>query len=97
MNAVDFLRWMQPSILATLGFLVFIIFVTWMFLKQPEIDDDVKLIVRRIRGFLVAVIFALFFWQIFAAASVNVTPRSVIDRSDVNHQNKQFEKRVTQP
>lgn len=91
---MDFLRWAQPNILATLSVLAVVLFAAWFILQQPEIEKDVKQIVRRVRATLVLILLAIFVWQIISAASVNLTPRSVIDRSDVNRQIDKFEKRL---
>ncbi|MEK7649364.1 MAG: hypothetical protein AAB367_00145 [Patescibacteria group bacterium] len=90
----DFLRWAHPGVLGTLGALAFVFGVAWVFLTQPEVEDDVKVFIRRGRNILGLILMAAFIWQLFAAASVNVTPRAVIDRTDVNRQIDRFEDRA---
>ena len=56
--------------------------------------EEKEKVVKQIRGILVITLLAVFAWQIFTAATVNETSRSVINRSDVDRQIRTFEKRV---
>lgn len=87
----DFLRWMQPGVLAALGGLVVVFVGAWILKSamaesvDPEIQDAAAK-VNKWRNIVVVVLGVIFAWQIFAAASVNNVPRATIDRSDVNRQ-----------
>ena len=93
MSGADFLRLAQPGILVTLGGLFFVLLVAWFVTRQAEIEERTRVYVRRARNLFVVVFAAAFIWQLFAMASVNVAPRSVIDRSDVDASNRNFNNR----
>ncbi len=94
MSVSDFARLIQPGAMAALGGIVFVFIVAWAVLRIPEINDDTKKGIKQVRILLVLLLVVVFLWQVIAAAMVNATPRSTIDRSDVNDQNKKFDQKL---
>jgi len=90
----DFLRWMQPGVIATLGGLLVVFVGTWIVnaavadSQDPDAQRIVAL-VNRWRNIVAVVLLLASLVQIVFAASVNNVPRSTIDRSDVNRQTDQ--------
>jgi len=61
--------------------------------RNNAMDKKAVVMIKRIRNFVLVAATLLFLLYAFHAASVNLTPRSVIDRSAVQKQVQDFEKR----
>lgn len=89
----NLVRMQHGPILETLGLLL----LTWVFAvairKLPVFGRKTRLLAYRGALVLSAFIIAFFFWTLANHASVNMTPRSVIDRSHVNESAENFDKK----
>ena len=93
----DFIRINHAAILSLVGILVFLTIV-WHFVKKfliAELDTEAVQLGGRIFKTIVILIVIGFGWFLIAQASVNNTPRQVIDRSvlqeqtrDINHRSE---------
>ena len=92
MNGTDFVRLTQPGIIVTLGGLFFVMIAAW-FVTRQGLEERTKSYVRWGRNIIAILFVAAFAWQVFAMASVNVAPRSTLDRSDVDSSNRNFNNR----
>ena len=93
---MDFARLMQPTIMSAVGGIVLVILTGWFVMWRMGASDEVRGYVRRARNALVLVLLAVLVWRVVTVASVNLTPRATIDRSDLDRQNRDFEKRLNQ-
>lgn len=86
---------MGPGIGTAISIIV-ILLLAWLAIRWiPDSEDamSIKKWIRRGRNVLIAFACIGFIIFVVNAASVNLTPRSVIDRDDVNKQQEEFENR----
>lgn len=96
MSAEGFARLLMGPGLATIVTVAVIWFAVWLVTKWIPQTEEAREVRKWInRGRFTATLIAVVVFVIFVvnAASTNLTPRSEIDRSDVNQQIEKFEKR----
>jgi len=91
----DYLRLYLIQIVALIITVVIIIAVAFAVKRYAPMDEGERRIVNRVRNILIVIILFGFGLYLFSSGSVNVTPRKVIDRSEINKQQQEFEKRNT--
>jgi len=96
---IDFIRSLHTGIGAFFGALVFVWMTRWLvfqFFLPSNTDEHEKMtdMVNKVTKVAFTVIVVSFGVYVLFFASVNETPRSVIDRSSVNSQIKEFEQRI---
>lgn len=92
----NIIRSFHGPILGLLGFLIFLAVVALIALRfrvEEEFATDYKKWVKRVWLFLSLIAIAFFIWSLLTYASVNSTPRALIDRSEVKAQTDNFKKR----
>lgn len=88
----DYLRLYLPQIV---GVIIAVVFIVVAAAVAHRYFPDEQQTIRTVRIVLVLLILFGFGIYLFTSGSVNVTPRKVIDRSDVMQHQKDFEERNT--
>lgn len=91
---MDFLRFLQGPLLGLVGFSLLVLVASSIIRKRLDNDDPARKTVGTIRNWLLVIAVACVAWFAFKAASVNVVPRSVIDRSITNEQADRLEQQA---
>jgi hypothetical protein len=91
--ALDFLRSLHGQIFILILYSVAVILVGFI-TRNKSSDPKTRKVVSWVIIILVAIGIAGFIYTATHMASVNLTPRKVIDRSDVNQQTDSFKERV---
>jgi hypothetical protein len=91
---MDFVRLLQPGIMSAVGGIVLVAIVAALLTQRPGTTDEARRYVKRVRNALVVLLFLVLVWQVASVASVNVIPRTTINRSDIDQQNRDFSKRI---
>ena len=84
---MDFLRFLHPQILGTIGFLLLLWLVAWVLLgyrKEFGVSDETCATIKKVRATLTIIAIVAFVWFVIKAASVNEVPRTTIDRSVID-------------
>lgn len=92
---INFLRSIQIILMECIVSLIIVWGVKWFVVKNLPRGAN-KAIAKKIATALTLVIIFISIVQVLIFSSINETPRSVIDRSLVNQQIKDFEKRNKQ-
>ncbi len=79
---MDFVRFLHGPLLSTFGALI-VLFVVSVFVLKTA-DETAKPTIRKVRNWMALSLVCLLAWFAFSAATVNVVPRAVIDRSVAN-------------
>ncbi len=93
MSLEDFLRLYLGQIVAVILFIFITVFVTARVKRYAPTDEKEK--INKIRNVILWIILVGFGIYLFYSSSVNLTPRKVIDRNEVNKQQQDFEQRHT--
>ena len=78
---MDFVRFLHPQLLGLFGFMILVLIVSTLVKKTGATDVN---LVNKVRNWLLVVALAGVAWFAFSAATINETPRKVIDRSVIN-------------
>lgn len=91
----DYLRMYLSQIVAVIVTIALIVFAVFFAKRYVPLDENGRKKVNKIRNDVILVILVLLGVYLFSSGTVNVTPRKVIDRSDVDQQQREFEERNT--
>ena len=91
----DYLRLYLPQIVAVVIFIAIVIITAIAVKHYAPLDEGGRRIVNRVRNALIVLVLIVFGLYLFSSGSINVTPRKVIDRSEVDKQQQDFKERNT--